>query len=121
MLGGMHAATSRYVVSATMAHLIIFQDGTRFKFPHNFLDLLVGQMEAALEGKPVDFCLQVNRHKKKKLHGRILYQMIIFIVHLVRNTERILRIFVLMKCRVAIKRNTLPSVKWAKYKKDVMN
>jgi len=66
MLGGMHAATSRYVVSATMAHLLICQNGTRFKFSHNFSDLLVGQMEAALEGKQVDFCIRVNRHKKKK-------------------------------------------------------
>ncbi len=57
MLGGMHATTSRYVVSATMAHLVICQDGTRFKISHNFLDLLVGQIEAVLKGKPVDFLL----------------------------------------------------------------
>ena len=76
ILGGMHAATSNYVVSATMGHLLICQDGTRFKFSHNFLDLLVGQMEAALEDKGVDFRLRVNR--------RILYQMIIFTVHLER-------------------------------------
>ena len=67
MLGGMYAATSHYVVSATMAHLLICQDGTRFKFSHNFSDLLVGQMEASLEGKPVDFRLRVNRHKKEKI------------------------------------------------------
>ena len=67
MLGGMHAATSRYVVSATMAHLLICQNGTRFKFSHNFSDLLVGQMEAALEGEQVDFRIRVNRHKKKKI------------------------------------------------------
>ena len=66
MLGGMHAATSRYVVSSTMAHLLICQDGTRFKFSHGFSDLLVGQLEASLEGLPVDFRLRVNRHNKKK-------------------------------------------------------
>ena len=67
MLGGMHAATSSFVVSATMGHLLICQDGTRFKFFHNFSDLLVGQMEAALDGKAVDFRLRVNRCKKTKI------------------------------------------------------
>jgi hypothetical protein len=67
MLGGMHAATSCYIVIATMAHLLICRDGTRFKFSHNFLDILVGQMEAALEVKPEDFCLRANRHEKKKI------------------------------------------------------
>ena len=66
MLGGMHAATSCYVVSATMAHLLICQGGTRFKFSHDFSDLLVGQMEAALEGKHVDFRVRVNRHKNER-------------------------------------------------------
>ena len=65
MLGGMNAATSRYIVSSTMAHLLICQGGTRFQFSHDCTDLLVGQLEAALEGKPVDFRLRVNRHKKK--------------------------------------------------------
>ena len=55
MLGGMHVATSWYVVSSTMAHLLICQNGTRFQFSHDFTDLLVGQIEAALEGEPVDF------------------------------------------------------------------
>ncbi len=66
MLGGMHAATSRYIVSATMVHILICQDGTRFKFSHNFLNLLVGQMKTTLEGKPVDFRLQIICHKTKK-------------------------------------------------------
>jgi len=60
MLGGMYAATSRYVVSSTMAHLLICQSGTRFKFSHQFSDLLVTQLEAILEGQPVDFRLRVN-------------------------------------------------------------
>ena len=66
MLGRMHAATSRYVVSSTMTHLLIYQNGRRFQFSHNFTDLLVGQMEATLEGEPVDFCILVNWHKNKK-------------------------------------------------------
>lgn len=67
MLGGMHAATSRYVVSSTMAHLLICQDGTRFKFSHDFSDLLVGQLEASLEGKSVDFRIRMNCHNKEKI------------------------------------------------------
>ena len=55
MLDGMYAATSRYVVSSTMAHLLICQSGTRFKFSHQFSDLLVTQLEAVLKGQPVDF------------------------------------------------------------------
>ena len=65
MLGGMNAATSRYIVSSTMAHLLVCQGGTRFQFSHGFTDLLVGQLEAALEGKPVNFRLRTNRHRKK--------------------------------------------------------
>ena len=55
MLGGMHTAISCYVVSSTMAHLLIWQDKTRFKFSRDFSNLLVGKMEATLESKPVDF------------------------------------------------------------------
>ena len=71
MLGGMNAATSRYIVSSTMAHLLVCQGGTRFQFSHGFTDLLVGQLEAALEGKPVDFRLRTNRHRKKDSFGKI--------------------------------------------------
>ena len=39
LLGGMNAATSHYVVSATMGHLLICQKGTRFMFSHDFSDL----------------------------------------------------------------------------------
>ena len=65
MLGGMNAATSRYIVSSTMAHLLVCQGETRFQFSHGFTDLLVGQLEAALEGKLVYFRLHMNRHRKK--------------------------------------------------------
>jgi hypothetical protein len=70
MLGGMNAATSRYVVSATMGHLLICQKGTRFMFSHEFSDLLIGQLEAALEGSPVDFRLRVNKHKNRRIAWR---------------------------------------------------
>ena len=54
MLSGLRAATSRHVVSATMAHLLISLDGYRFQFSHKFGHLLVSQLEATLEGQPTD-------------------------------------------------------------------
>ena len=54
MLSGLRAATSRHVVSATMAHLLISLDGHRFQFSHRFGHLLISQLEATLEGNPTD-------------------------------------------------------------------
>jgi hypothetical protein len=51
VLSGLIAATTRNVLSATMAHLIPCNDRSRFVFLHIFSDLLVGQMEATLEGQ----------------------------------------------------------------------
>ncbi len=51
LLLGLNAATIRNVISATMAHLIPCNNGSRFVYSHDFSDLLVGQMEATLEGK----------------------------------------------------------------------
>jgi hypothetical protein len=42
LLSGFHAATTRNVISATMAHLIPCNGGSRFVFSHEFSDLLVG-------------------------------------------------------------------------------
>ena len=50
VLSGLNAATTRNVISATTAHLIPCNNGTRFVYSHEFLDLLVTQMEATLEG-----------------------------------------------------------------------
>ena len=98
MLDGIHAAKYHYVVSSTMAHHLICQDGTRFKLSRDFSDLLVGQMEATLESKPVDFCVQVNRHKKKKIAWKDSLSDD-YIHHPVGNKTRILlRKCVLMKC-----------------------
>ncbi len=49
LLSGLNAATTRNVISATMAHLIPCNNGLRFLYSHDFSDLLVGQMEATLE------------------------------------------------------------------------
>jgi hypothetical protein len=37
-----------------MAHLILSNGGSRFVLSHNFSELLVGQMEATLEGQDVN-------------------------------------------------------------------
>jgi hypothetical protein len=49
VLSGLNAATTRNVISSTMAHLIPSNGGSRFSFSHEFSDLLVSQMEATLE------------------------------------------------------------------------
>ena len=51
MLGGMNAATSRYVVSAAIGHLLICQKGARFIFSHDFSDLLIGQLRRSYTGR----------------------------------------------------------------------
>ena len=43
VLSGFNAATTRNVISATMAHLIPCNDRSRFVYSHTFSDLLVGQ------------------------------------------------------------------------------
>ena len=61
ILSGMNAATTRNVISATMAHLIPCNDGSRFVFSHDFSDLLVGQMEATLEGEITNVRIRSNK------------------------------------------------------------
>ncbi len=58
VLSGLNAATTRNVISATMAHLIPV-------FLHTFSDLLVGQMEATLEGQDVNVRIQSNKLQNK--------------------------------------------------------
>ncbi len=61
VLSGLNAATTRNVISAIMAHLIPSNGGSRFVFLHNFSDLLVGQMEVALEGQDVNVCISPGK------------------------------------------------------------
>ncbi len=60
VLSGLIAATTRNVISATMAHLIPCNNGSRFVYSHEFSDLLVGQMEATLEGEDINVCIRSN-------------------------------------------------------------
>ncbi len=65
VLSGLNAATTRNSISATMAHLIPCNGGSRFVFLHTFSDLLVGQMEATLEGQDVNVHIRSNKLQNK--------------------------------------------------------
>ncbi len=54
VLSGLNAATTRNVINAAIAHLIPLKGGSRIIFLYNFSDLLVGQMDATLEGQDVN-------------------------------------------------------------------
>ena len=61
VLSGLNAATTRNVISSTMAHLISCNNGSRFVFSHDFSDLLVGQMEATLEGQDINVRIRTSK------------------------------------------------------------
>jgi hypothetical protein len=61
VLLGLIAATTRSVISSTMAHLISCNNGSRFTFLHDFSDLLLGQMEATLEGQDINVCIRTSK------------------------------------------------------------
>ena len=63
LLSGLNAATTRNFISTTMAHLIPCNSGLRFVFSHEFSDLIVGQMEASLEGQETTVRIQSNKSK----------------------------------------------------------
>jgi hypothetical protein len=65
VLSGLNTATTRNVISATMAHLIQCKGGSRFVFLHTFSDLLVGQMEAILEGQDINVRIRSNKLQNK--------------------------------------------------------
>jgi hypothetical protein len=65
VLSGLNAATTRNVISATMAHLIPCNNGSRFVYSHEFLDLLVTQMEATLEGQDITVRIRSSKYEEK--------------------------------------------------------
>ncbi len=66
-LSGLNAVTTRNVISATMAHFIPSNNGSQFLYSHDFLDLLVGRMEATLEGQDINVCIRSNKLGKKTI------------------------------------------------------
>jgi hypothetical protein len=67
ILSGLNVATTRNIISSTKAHLIPCNGGSRFVFLHTFSDLLVGQMEATLEGQDINV-----RIRSIKLQNKII-------------------------------------------------
>ena len=65
-LSGMNAAISRNIISATLQHLLVSNGGSRFNFSHGFGNLLVGQLEATLEGWAIDVRVRTNIYKGEK-------------------------------------------------------
>ncbi len=61
VLSGLNAATTRHVISSTMAHLISCNNGSRFVFSHDFSELLVWQMEATLEGQDTNVRIRTSK------------------------------------------------------------
>jgi hypothetical protein len=53
VLSGLNAATTRNAISATIAHLIPCNGGSRFVFLHTFSDLLFGKMETTFGGQDI--------------------------------------------------------------------
>ena len=63
MLSAINAATTGNIIRATMAHLFVCNGGSRFMFSHGLGNFLIGQLEATLEGWPVDVPIRVNSPK----------------------------------------------------------
>ncbi len=61
VLLGLNAATTRNVISSTMAHLISFNNGSQFVFSHKISYLLVGQMETTLEGHDINVRIRTSK------------------------------------------------------------
>jgi hypothetical protein len=67
VLSGLNAATTRNVISATLAHLITCNNGSRFLYSPDFLDFLVGQMEATVECQHINVHICSNKLDKKTI------------------------------------------------------
>ncbi len=61
VLSGLNVATTRNIISATMAHLIPSNGVLRFVFSHDFSDLLVSQMEVTLKGQDINVRIRSNK------------------------------------------------------------
>ena len=80
LLSAINAATSRDVVSAPMAHLLICQEGKRFQFSHDFAPLLINQIEDTLAAgeTPTVYCKELeNQERKQMAVGRRFYGLIV--------------------------------------------
>ena len=86
MLRGMNTATARDTISPTMAPILTSLDGTQVWYSDNFVNLLIGQLEATLDGQPVDARIQTNKSKTgEKNFGQTHHLMTIFIGQTTQN------------------------------------
>ena len=60
ILSGINANLSKAIVSSTLAHFIVTNDGSRFSYSHGFVPLLASQALDVLNNKEGDFCLRQN-------------------------------------------------------------
>lgn len=68
MLSGIMAATSRDVVSAPMAHLLISQNGKRFQYSHDSTSLLIREMDDTLHNREVNVIIRTKKKKGQLIH-----------------------------------------------------
>jgi hypothetical protein len=61
VLSGLNAATTKNVISSTIAHLKPCNNGSWFVFSHKFSDLLVGKMEATLDGQDINVHIRTSK------------------------------------------------------------
>mmetsp|Transcript_1485 Transcript_1485/g.3204 ORF Transcript_1485/g.3204 Transcript_1485/m.3204 type:complete len:1761 (+) Transcript_1485:1415-6697(+) len=54
ILTGINAALSRDIVSSTMSHNLVYNNGSRFRFSHDFTHLLLCQVDSLLKNTAVD-------------------------------------------------------------------
>jgi hypothetical protein len=69
VLSGIMAHLSSSVISATLVwHLVV--EGSRFRFSHEFSQILLSQFESRLIGEDIQF--KFRRKKQRKLDGSIV-------------------------------------------------
>ena len=61
LLTGINAALRNDIVSATMAHHLVFNEGSRFCFLHGLVPLLLSQTESLLDNANIDLVLRRTR------------------------------------------------------------
>jgi hypothetical protein len=89
---------TRNVISATMAHLIPSNEGPRFVFSHDFSDLLVGQMEATLEGQDINVGIRTNKLSKGQFKSWLDSLVDYYIHHPVNDEFEAMSFYEMTRC-----------------------
>ncbi len=102
VLSGLNAAMPRNVISATMAHLIPSNGGLHFVFSHDFSDLLVGQMEATLEGQDINVHIRMNKLPDGQFKSWLDSLADDYIHHLVNDEFEVMSFYKMARCYIKI-------------------